>query len=250
MIDTHCHLVDPQFVKDLNEVIERAKQAGLSKIVNAGYDVETSQRAIAMARQYDLLLPAVGIHPNEAAAESIKEMDKIGGILQREQVTAIGETGLDFYRDFSPREAQKELFRMHVAQAREYHLPLLIHTRNSLDEAVELLVKEDYHHGVFHCYSGGWEQARDIIEMGFYISFAGVLTFSRRAREVIQKLPIDRLVLETDAPFLAPVGHRGKRNEPSFILETLHCAANILDMTPEDLEARLDENARRLFPFE
>ncbi len=250
MIDTHCHLVDPQFVKDLNDVIERAKQAGLSKIVNAGYDVETSNKAVVMAREHEWLLPAVGIHPNEAAAESIKEMSRISEILQGGRVIAIGETGLDFYRDFSPHEAQKELFRMHVALARERRLPLLIHTRNSLDETVKLLMEEDFHHGVFHCYSGGREQAREIIDMGFYISFAGVLTFSRQAREVIQKLPLDRLLLETDAPFLAPVGHRGKRNEPSFIFETLYCAANILDMSVESLEAVLDENARRLFSFE
>jgi TatD DNase family protein len=203
-----------------------------------------------MAYEQPWLLPAVGIHPNEAADQSIKEMGKIKAILEKEKVIAVGETGLDYYRDFSPREAQKELFHMHIDLARERHLPLLIHTRNSVEQALSVLAAEDYHQGVFHCYSGTWENAKEIIEMGYYISFAGVLTFSRQAREVIQKVPMDRLLLETDAPFLAPQGHCGKRNEPAFITETLYCAANILDLTPGKLEAILDQNARRLFAFD
>jgi TatD DNase family protein len=250
MVDTHCHLIDPQFASDLKEVLQRAKDAGVDRIVNAGYDVVTSERAVAMAREQSWLLPAVGIHPNEAADQSIKEMGEIREILEKEKVIAVGETGLDYYRDFSPREAQKELFRLHIALARESHLPLLIHTRNSVEQAISVLAAEDYHQGVFHCYSGTWENAREIIEMGYYVSFAGVLTFSRQAREVIQKVPLDRLLLETDAPFLAPQGHRGKRNEPAFITETLYCAANILDLTPEKLEAILDQNAQRLFAYD
>jgi TatD DNase family protein len=246
MIDTHCHLIDPQFLTDLRSVLKRAQAAGVNEIVNAGYDAETSEKAVAMAGEYPWLHPAVGIHPNEAAAQSITEMGKIEAILDKHQVTAIGETGLDYYRDFSPRDAQKELFRLHIGLARTWRLPLLIHTRNSLDDTVAVLESEGYYHGVFHCFSGSWEQARKVIDMGFYVGFAGVLTFSKQAREVIQKLPVNRLLLETDAPFLAPIGHRGKRNEPAFIIETLHCAANVLDLKPDKLVAVLDENARRL----
>jgi len=249
MVDTHCHLVDPQFMKDLREVLSRAQESGITRIVNAGYDVATSKRAILMAREEDWLLPAVGIHPNEAAEESIKEMGKIEEMLAAEKVIAVGETGLDYYRDFSPREAQQELFRMHIALAKENRLPLLIHTRNSVDDAIAILASGDHHRGVFHCYSGSYEQARQIIDFGFYISFAGVLTVSRRAREVIRKLPLDRILLETDAPFLAPLSHRGKRNEPAYIMETLHLAANVLDMRPNELEAILDANAHKLFAF-
>ena len=124
MVDTHCHLIDPQFVTDLEAVLQRAKDAGVDRIVNAGYDVVTSERAVAMAGKYPWLLPAAGIHPNEAADQSIKAMGKIREILEKEKVVAVGETGLDYYRDFSPREAQKELFRLHIARAREKHLPL------------------------------------------------------------------------------------------------------------------------------
>ena len=187
MVDTHCHLIDPQFVADLEDVLQRATEAGVDRIINAGYDVVTSERAVAMAGKHPWLLPAVGIHPNEAADQSIKEMGRISAILEKEKVIAVGATGLDYYRDFSPREAQKELFRLHIALARERHLPLLIHTRNSVEQAISVLASEDYHCGVFHCYSGTWENARDIIEMGYYISFAGVLTFSRQAREVYRR---------------------------------------------------------------
>ena len=237
-------------MKDLEKVLDRAKEAGIEWIVNAGYDPATSRKAVEMARSYPWLLPAVGIHPNEAAEESIQEMHKIETILAESKVFAIGETGLDYYRDFTPREAQKELFRLHIALAKKWRLPLIIHTRNSLEDAVKTLIAEDCHYGVFHCYSGSYEQAKTIIDMGFYISFAGVLTYSRRAREVIQRLPLERMLLETDAPFLAPLGHRGKRNEPLFIMETMQFAANILDVMPKKLEAILDENARRLFGFD
>lgn len=247
MVDTHCHLVDPQFVNDLSDVLRRAQDVGITKIVNVGYDVETSRRAITLSDEHPWLLPAIGIHPNEAADESIKEMDKIEELLQDGSAIAVGETGLDYYRDFSPREAQKELFRMHIALANKGSLPLLIHTRNSVEDAIQILKDEDYHRGVFHCYSGSYEQAKIILDMGFYVSFAGVLTYSKRAREIFQQLPHDRVLLETDAPFLAPIGHRGRRNEPAFITETLNFAANTLDIIPERLEAVLDANAGAFF---
>jgi len=250
MVDTHCHLIDPQFVKDLDVVLRKARGAGITRIVNAGYDVETSRLAVEMCAMEPWLLPAVGIHPNEAAGESIKEMGMIRDLLANENIIGVGETGLDYYRDFSPREAQKELFRMHIALAKERNLPLVVHTRNSIEDAISILKFEDYHKGVFHCYSGSYEQAKRIIDAGFYLSFAGVLTFSRRVRELIGQLPVDRLLLETDAPFLSPAGHRGKRNEPAFIIETLRVAADVLDMLPERLEEILDRNARCLFGFD
>lgn len=249
MVDTHCHLIDPQFMKDLDAVLARARTAGITRIVNAGYDTATSDQAVRMARQHPWLTPAVGIHPNEAADQSIKEMGKIRDLLQNDCVVAVGETGLDYYRDFSPREAQKELFRLHIVLAKDRNLPILIHTRNSIEDAISILKFEDFHNGVFHCYSGSYEQAKRILDSGFYISFAGVLTFSRRIRELIKKLPRDRLLLETDAPFLSPAGHRGKRNEPAFIIETLRAAADILNVLPEELETILDRNASLLFTF-
>lgn len=247
MIDTHCHLIDPQFTSDFNEVLERAQRAGVTSIINAGYDVKTSTDAIAMGKQFNWLKPAIGIHPNEAAAELVNEMGSIETLLRRGSICAIGETGLDYYRDFSPRDAQKELFRKHIVLARKYHLPLLIHTRRSIDDAIATLKEENYHCGVFHCYSGTYEQAKIIIAMGYYLGFGGVLTFSKGLQEIFEKVPTDRILLETDAPFLAPEGHRGQRNEPSFIIETLTIAARILDVTPHHLEEIVDHNAKTLF---
>jgi len=247
MIDTHCHLIDPQFRNDLNEVLNRAHTVGISNIINAGYDVRTSQNAIEMGKKIDWLLPAVGIHPSEAAEESLREMEGIEQILATEKVYAIGETGLDYYRNLSPQKAQQRLFRHHIVLARQYKLPLLIHTRNSVNDAIRILQEEDYHRGVFHCYSGTYNQAKIILDMGYYCGFGGLLTFSKRTRDIFRKLPVDRIVLETDAPFLSPAGHRGQRNEPAFIIETLNAGANSLDLPSEKLEQIVDHNAVLLF---
>jgi TatD DNase family protein len=247
MVDTHCHLIDPQFKKDLEQVLRRAQKAGINKIINAGYDVATSRDAIAMAQENAWLMPAIGIHPNEAAAQSLKQMDEIRQIVDRNKAVAIGETGLDYYRDFSPKKEQQQLFREHINIARSKNLPLLIHTRNSVEDCTAILKQEKYSRGVFHCFSGTYEQACTILDIGFYLGFGGILTFSRRLRDVFKKLPVDRVLLETDAPFLAPAGHRGQRNEPVYILETLHFAAGTLDMLPEDLEKILNRNAVCLF---
>lgn len=247
MIDTHCHLIDPQFQKDLDSVLSRAIKAGVIKIVNAGYDVKTSQYAVTMSKEIDWLLPAVGIHPNGAADESIKEMKRIEEILGQEKIFAIGETGLDYYRDLLPKDAQQGLFRKHIDIAKRNNLPLLIHTRNSIDDAIQILKQEDCHRGVFHCYSGTLEQAKIILDMGFYLGFGGVLTLAKRTRDIFKEIPVDRIVLETDAPFLSPAEYRGKRNEPSYIIKTLNTAANVLDIPSEQLEEIFDTNACTLF---
>lgn len=250
MIDTHCHLSDPQFNRDLPEVLKRAKSVGVHKIINAGYDVKTSQEAVRIAENEPWLLPAVGIHPNELAADSLEQFQDIERLLKEKKIYAVGETGLDYYRNSSSREAQQELFRRHITVAREYCLPLLIHTRNSIDDTIGILEKEDFHCGVFHCYSGTFEQAKVILDMGFYLGFGGILTFSKRTREIFKKIPVDRILLETDAPFLSPVGYRGKRNEPAYIMETLKAAAQILEMAPSGLERILDNNAAVLFSLD
>lgn len=250
MIDTHCHLIDPQFKHDLDEVCERAREAGISWIVNAGYDLATSQAACVLHESRSWLLPAVGIHPNEAASESIPHMEMIDTMSKNTGVVAIGETGLDYYRDRSPREAQRELFNRHINIAHTRTLPLLIHTRNSIDDAIMILESRPRITGVFHCFSGTSEQAQRIVDMGFYLGFGGVLTFSKKIKQVFAAVPIERVLLETDAPFLAPEGHRGKRNEPAYIREILSSAAAVVEKPPEYVERVTDENARVLFKIE
>lgn len=239
--------MDPQFNKDLTQVLDRARNRGITKVINAGYDVKTSQAAVTMHQTQEWLLPAVGIHPNEMAAASLSHFPSIEALIPDNAVVAIGETGLDYYREPTSHDAQQELFRLHIDCARASRLPLLIHTRNSVEDAVRLLGEQEWHRGVFHCYSGTYEQASKILDMGYYVGFGGILTFSKRTREVFLKLPIDRILLETDAPFLSPARHRGQRNEPAYILETLYAAADLLNMIPEDLEKILDKNAATLF---
>ncbi|MEO0136094.1 MAG: TatD family hydrolase [candidate division WOR-3 bacterium] len=247
MIDTHCHLVDPQFSHDLEEAIERARAAGLKYIINIGYDLNTSISALQMNEIYDFLLPAVGIHPNESVEESLNQMESIETLLSNKQVVAIGETGLDYHRNYSPPEVQESLFRYHINLARRYNLPLIIHTRNSITDVLRILEEENYHRGVFHCYSGTYEQAKKIMDLGFYLGFGGVLTFSKNMREVFLRLPLDFILLETDAPFLAPASKRGRRNEPAFIREILNFASGLKGLSPERLEEITDQNAGNLF---
>lgn len=247
MIDTHCHLIDPQFNKDLEEVIKRAWSAGIKNIINVGYDRETSIRALRMNEKYAWILPAVGIHPNESADESVAQMAEIDALCDNKKVIAIGETGLDFYRHYYPKEAQQALFEKHINIARKYNLPLIIHTRMSIDEAIKILVREDYHKGLFHCFSGTIEQAKKVMNLGYYLGFGGVLTFSKNMREVFQYVPLDFVMFETDAPFLAPANHRGHRNEPVFIFETLNVAASIKGLSADEVEKITEKNARKLF---
>jgi len=247
VIDTHCHLIDPQFKKDIKEVISRAQSVGIKKIINIGYDIKTSLLAIEMNKQYNWILPAIGIHPNETADESIPYMKEIENLCNNTKIIAIGETGLDFYRNFSPRDAQQVLFGQHINIAQKYKLPLIIHTRNSIDNAIKILKEENYHCGVFHCYSGTYEQARKIMDLGFYLGFGGVLTFSQSMREVFQHIPLDFIVFETDAPFLAPARHRGQRNEPGFIFETLNLVVSLKRLASDEIEKITDKNAQKLF---
>jgi TatD DNase family protein len=247
LTDTHCHLTDPQFDNDREQVLVRARAAGVRQIINAGYDVETSQKALHMAQQTDWLMPAVGIHPHEASKNACDVFDTIEKLSADSGVVAIGETGLDYYREFASAEQQQLLFRKHIALARRMTLPLLIHTRKSIDAAIDILKQEDFHTGVFHCYSGSYEQACVILDMGFYLGFGGVLTFSVKVQEVFKKIPADRILLETDSPYLAPVPYRGKRNEPAYIMETVHFAAHTLGIKQHLLEKKLDDNVTALF---
>jgi TatD DNase family protein len=247
MIDTHCHLTDPQFHNDLDQVLERARTAGVTRIVNAGYDLATSRIAVEQHRIHDWLLPSVGIHPNEAAGETIKDLGWVEEILKNEKVYAVGETGLDYFRDHTSKDDQKDLFIQHIRLARKYGLPLLIHTRNSIDDAIRILKDEKFSRGVFHCFSGTQEQGYQIINLGFYLGFGGVLTFSKQMREVFRVMPWERILLETDAPFLPPQGHRGQRNEPAYITEALRSASQLLNRPVEAMDKILERNASELF---
>src|SRR3990172_5766778 len=251
-IDTHAHLVAPDFNDDREEVIERARQAGVECIIVPGTNLQTSREAVALAEKYDFIYACVGVHPHEASsgeAQSLKEIERLS---QHKKVVAIGEIGLDFHYDFSPREKQLEVFTRQLEIAIQRNLPVVIHTRQSIPEAIKAIQAtlrgnsywrmdqtppySRFHapKGVFHCFSGDGPTAWELLNMGFYVSFPGIVTFKdSTAIEALQKVGIDHLMIETDSPYLTPVPLRGKRNEPANIRLIAHKIAEICDSTIE-----------------
>ncbi|MBX6394642.1 MAG: TatD family hydrolase [Alicyclobacillaceae bacterium] len=251
LFDSHSHLNDEKFAGDVDEVIARAEAAGVRAVVVPGYDLPSSERAVDLARRYEICYAAVGIHPHDAASATDAVMDGIKSLAKEDKVVAIGEIGLDYYYEHSPREIQKEVLERHIGLARELGLPVLIHNREAHADVVELLRRTSAAEtgGVMHCFSGSWETAQACLNLGFYLSFAGPLTFknAKRPREVAAKVPIDRLLIETDAPYLTPEPHRGKRNEPAHVALVANALAALREMDPDALANATWENACRLF---
>ncbi|HIC92753.1 MAG TPA: TatD family deoxyribonuclease, partial [Anaerolineae bacterium] len=209
LTDTHAHLDFPQFDGDREEVIERALAAGVRRIINVGADLASSRRAVALAEAHPPIYAAVGVHPHDAKTLTDEALAELLGLARHPKVVAIGEIGLDFYRDLSPREAQRQAFERQLALARELGLPVIVHDRNAHAEVMDVLRRRGLR-GVLHCFSGDLEMARQAIEMGFYISVAGPATFknAKRLPEIVRQLPLERLLIETDCPYLAPHPHR------------------------------------------
>lgn len=250
LIDTHAHLDFEDFDSDRSEVIARAADAGLTHIINPGIDIHTTRRAIELAETHDMILAAAGIHPNESANAAPDDMIGIARLADHPRVVAIGETGLDFYRDRAPRDIQVRLFREHLALARDLDLPVIIHFRNVGADGIELTGRDHFEgiRGVFHCYGGSVKFAREIIDMGFYVGFDGPLTYPKSDRMAVARdVPLERCLLETDAPFLTPQAYRGSRNESAYLGEIAHALAKAQDRTVEDVIDITGRNARTLF---
>lgn len=251
MIDTHAHLHDKQFDDDREEVLARARERGISQIVNVGCDLADSERALALARRYGTL-SSVGIHPHEAIDAPADIAAAFAPFLGDERVVAIGETGLDYYYDHSPRDAQQRVMRAQVRLAREQSVPLIFHHRDAFDDFIAILREEFVRgmDGVIHCFTGDADQARTYVEeFGLRLGIGGVVTFktAEQVRDAVRAVGIDPLVLESDCPYLAPVPHRGKRNEPAFVEASAAKVAELLDLPLDAVHARTDANARALF---
>jgi len=265
-IDTHAHLVAPEFDADRDDVIARARAAGVEAIIVPGTDLNSSRDALALAEKYDFIYACVGVHPHEASRADPETLREIERLSQHKKVVAIGEIGLDFHYTFSPREAQFEVFRKQLEIAIRRNLPVVIHTRESLAEAMsaiqEMLRGNSYWRmdqtppysrfpapkGVFHCYTGDGKTAWDFLNMGFYVSFPGIVTYKNSSvTEAVQVLGIDHLMLETDSPYLAPVPLRGKRNEPAHLHHIAKKIAELCGCTEEDVARSARYNAKRLF---
>jgi TatD DNase family protein len=254
LFDTHSHLFDDRFRKDLPAVIERAKSAGLECVVCLGIDRESSVESARIARTYPLVVAAVGIQPNSAAEAKADDWDEIVRLAETEpRVVAIGETGLDRYWDKTPFPLQEDYFARHIELARRLGKPFVIHCREAEEDVVKVLRREFEKHGpiraVMHSFSGDLATARACLEMGLYVSFAGMVTYptAQNLRDVAKEVPLDRLLIETDCPYLAPQAVRGKRNEPAYVAHTLTLLASVKGVPVAALEESTTQNARRLF---
>jgi TatD DNase family protein len=255
--DSHCHITAAEFDADRDEVLARASQAGVATLlaVGAGYGVEHNERALALAAKDPRVVAAVGIHPHDAAHWSPGVRDRLRGWLAAPRVVALGECGLDYHYDHSPRETQRAAFAEQVALAREARLPVSIHVRGDDDSAYDDLLaiwraeRGREVGGVLHCYTGSLAFARRALDESLFVSFSGILTFKRDRglREVARALPLDRLLVETDAPLLAPEGFRGRRNEPARVANVGATLAELHGVTPHEVARATDANARRLF---
>jgi TatD DNase family protein len=254
-IDSHAHIDGPEFDADRDEIIERARAAGVSIILNVGTGDPHSgafERAVALGQKHDSVYTAIGTHPHDARLYDDNAEEKIKTLVQSERVLAWGEIGLDFHYDNSPRDVQVEVFKRQLRAAREFDLPVVIHTREAESETIEIL-KSEYgdanRRGVFHCFSGSKDLARRGIELGFMISFSGIVTFKKaeELRAVAREVPLDRLLIETDCPYLAPIPYRGKRNEPAYVVEVARCLAGIHGVDSDEIGRVTSENFRGFF---
>ena len=246
MVDSHCHLAGQEFAADLPDVVNRAAAAGLSTalcVLSEG-DQEEDAAAARLRSLWPAVRFATGIHPHNAAAHAghvAKGVADVARRVSQHQAAAIGEIGLDYHYDVSPREIQLEVFRAQVALARQLSLPVIIHTREATEDTLGVLSEEGGTNlrGVFHCFTGDDVMARAVLDLGFYVSFAGIITFPRAEglRAAAKMVPLDRLLVETDAPYLAPVPHRGKRNEPAFVAQVVARVAEVRGLSAEDVAA-------------
>jgi TatD DNase family protein len=248
IVDSHCHL-DYAEAAERPEILARARRAGVRTMLTIGTKVGNFPGVRAIAESDADIWCSVGIHPHEAAAEDDLAVASIATLARHEKVVGIGETGLDFYYEHSPRERQAAVFRAHCAAARETGLPLIVHTRDADPETAAILAEEKLSAGVIHCFSTGRQLAEKALEIGFYISLSGIVTFKNAdaIRAIVRDVPLDRLLVETDAPYLAPVPLRGKRNEPAFVVHTIARVAELKGVSAEALARATSENFFRLF---
>ena len=251
LVDSHCHIDGPDFDADRDDVVARARAAGVARMVLiGGFDEHHGQRrALRVAQELHAPVTA-GVHPHEARLWTAATGDELRGLARDGRIVALGEIGLDFHYDHSPRDTQRDVFRRQIRLARDVGLPVIVHTREADDETAAMLEAEGAAEvgGVIHCFTGGHDLARRALALGFLISFSGIVAFPRAEviQDVARTLPLDRLLIETDAPFLAPPPHRGKRNEPAFVVEVARRLAQLRGTTPEEIGRAASANLARL----
>lgn len=251
LFDTHAHYDDEKFADDKYDVIEKAYNSGVSYIINAATDIKSCEESIAFARKYEYVYAAVGIHPHEVAEVDDSTFKKVAQFAKEDKVVAIGEIGLDYYYDTAPREIQKHWFAQQINLARALQLPIIVHDRDAHQDSMDIIKVEKASEvgGVFHCYSGSVEMAKEVLNYNFYISVGGALTFknAKKLVEVVRWIPMDRLLIETDCPYLTPEPYRGKRNDSSYVRFVAEKVAQIKELSFEEVADVTLRNAKKLF---
>lgn len=252
LVDSHCHLNFPDFREDLDEVVARAKAAGVGVMQTICTEMEEFEEVAAIASRFEGVYCSVGVHPNDSGKTKLVELDALIAAASHPKVIGIGETGLDYYYENSDRATQQESFKRHIAAAQETGLPVIVHTRNAEDDTLEILsnsMKEKPFTGVIHCFTSSHAFAEGAMALGLYVSFSGIVTFknARELHESAAKIPLYRLLIETDSPYLAPVPHRGKRNEPSFVRYVNKMLAELKGEAEETVAKATTDNFFRLF---
>lgn len=251
LVDTHAHLDFPELNRDLASVLDRASRAGVREIVTIGIDLESSRKAVELATQHEGVYATVGIHPHGARRIDDATLDELRSLAGRERVVAVGEIGLDYYRDRQPRPVQRDCLQQQVELACEMGLPAVFHVRDAHADFLRLIAPYAgrLRGGVLHCFSGDWAVAAAALSMGFYLSIPGTVTYPRAEvqQEVVRRCPLERLLVETDAPFLAPVPFRGKDNEPAYVLYTAQKIAQLRACTLEEVALHTTRNAHEVF---
>lgn len=252
LFDSHAHLEMKEFENDRHDVIRRAQAAGVDFFVTVGTNLPLSRKAVALAEQNKNIYAAVGIHPHDVGKIGNNTYDDLKKIARNKKVVAYGEIGLDFFRNIAPQPNQIEKFGEQLQLAKELHLPVIIHDRDAHEQSLEMVKASGIHRGVFHCFSGDYEMAGKCLDLGFYLSVPGVVTFDKAGtlQDVVRRVPLSSLLLETDCPYLTPVPYRGKRNEPAYIVETARKVAEIKGVTLEEVTAATAHNAFSLFHIE
>ncbi|HPI32378.1 MAG TPA: TatD family hydrolase [candidate division Zixibacteria bacterium] len=250
MIDSHCHLDFAAFEGRREEALADARAAGVHTVINIGVDLAASERSVALAEQHAMVYATVGVHPHDATTLDADTLARLRALARHEKVVAVGEIGLDFFRDRSPRETQKRAFHQQLELAIETALPVVIHTREAFRDTVAIV--REYaprlRGGVFHCFPGDIAEAREAIDLGFVISVGGVITFGdTKMARVAQAVPLDRIILETDAPFLTPAPHRGKTNYPAYVRYVYRRLAELKELPAAHLERTVDGTVQKLF---
>lgn len=247
--DSHAHYDDERFDEDREELIESLKENGVEMVLNAAADMKSCHSSLALAEKYHFIYSSVGVHPHDVKDLTEADIEEMKELTKNPKVVAIGEIGLDYYYDNSPREDQRKWFKRQLQLAKEVDMPVIIHSREASQETFDIIVESGVEKGVIHCFSGSYELAKEYVKKGFYIGVGGALTFknAKKAIEVVEGINLDHILIETDAPYMTPVPHRGKRNDSTYLKFVVQKIAEIKGISEDEVECVTSQNARKLF---